>query len=45
MSIDEDDHFTNTQKKSYSWFSGRGSVKEKRQKAYMTKAQARGQKW
>lgn len=30
MSVDEYDHFTQEKKKkSYSWFSGRGSVKEK----------------
>lgn len=30
MSVNEDDHFTQEKKKkSYSWFSGRGSAKKK----------------
>lgn len=30
MSVNKDDHFTQEKKKkSYSWFSGRGSVKKK----------------
>ena len=33
MSVNKDDHFTQEKKKkSYSWFSGRGSVKKKWQR-------------